>query len=63
MERLEISLIKIALSKAGWMNKIKYLLVCTIFYPILLVEEKRNKQKGKVGAQVSTDGDDVYPLF
>jgi len=63
MESLELSLIRNALSKTNWKLKVKYFFLSVIFYPFLLVEEKKSKKKGNVDAEASTAGDDVYPLF
>ncbi len=63
MESLELSLIRITLSKKNWHLKIKYFFLSIIFYPFLLVEEKKSKKKGNVDAEASAAGDDVYPLF
>ena len=63
MESLELSLIRNALSKKNSQLKIKYVFLSIIFYPFLLVEEKKSKKKGNVDAEASAAGDDVYPLF
>ena len=65
MESLELSLIRNAMSKKSWQLKVKYFLLSIIFYPLLLIEENKNKsiKKGNVDAEASAAGDDVYPLF
>lgn len=63
MESLELSLVRNALTKKNLKLKVKYFFLSIIFYPFLLIEDKKSKKKGNVDAEASAAGDDVYPLF
>ncbi|MFD2206851.1 hypothetical protein [Kiloniella antarctica] len=60
---LKENMMKMAMSKNTWRLRLVYLLKAMVYYPFLIIEEKKKKAMSGMSSSVSTEGDDVYPLF
>jgi hypothetical protein len=62
-ERLEVLIVRLALSKKAIGDKFAYLALGALFYPLLKRDEQSKSAQAKEASEAGAAGDDVYPLF
>ena len=59
---LLLELMQFAMDKTPAKERLRYLLMAILFYPLLVRENKAGKKNNESAAS-SQAGDDIYPLF
>ena len=62
-QNLKSSMFKLALSKKTWRTKLIYHLKALLFYPFIVIDERKAASGSSKSPTAGLEGDDVYPLF
>lgn len=60
---LMIDMLRLAISKKRFSQKVFYVLQGIIFAPFIIYKNKKQMNEGRNVSDASLAGDDVYPLF